>query len=53
MSIISNVGFMRRREMTGKRNPIAADLRSSKYKIRIVRAKKGKGSYSRKKKMVD
>jgi stalled ribosome alternative rescue factor ArfA len=32
-----------------KRNPIAQDLRSSKYRIRIVKAKKGKGSYDRKK----
>lgn len=36
-----------------KRNPIAIDLRSSKYKIRIVRPRKGKGSYSRKNKSVD
>jgi stalled ribosome alternative rescue factor ArfA len=35
-----------------KRNPIAVDLRSSKYKIRVVRAKKGKGSYTRKSKKV-
>jgi stalled ribosome alternative rescue factor ArfA len=32
-----------------KRNPIAHDLRSSKYRIRIVKPKKGKGSYDRKK----
>jgi len=32
-----------------KRNIIAKDLRSSKYKSRIVRSKKGKGSYKRKK----
>ena len=32
-----------------KRNIIAKDLRSSKYKPRIVRPKKGKGSYKRKK----
>lgn len=33
-----------------KRNPIAEDLRSLKYKKRIVRPKKGKGSFKRKKK---
>ena len=32
-----------------KRNPIAQDVRTQKYRPRIVRAKKGKGSYSRKK----
>jgi len=31
------------------RNLIAKDLFSSKYKKRIVKAKKGKGSYKRKK----
>ena len=33
-----------------KRNPIAEDLRSPKYKTRIVKPKKGKGSFKRKKK---
>ena len=33
-----------------KRNPIAEDLRSPKYKKRIVNPKKGKGSFKRKKK---
>ena len=32
-----------------KRNAIAKDLLSKKYKKRIVKPKKGKGSYSRKK----
>jgi len=32
-----------------KRNIIAKDLFSKKYKKRIVKPKKGKGSYSRKK----
>jgi stalled ribosome alternative rescue factor ArfA len=32
-----------------KRNPIAQDVRTQKYRLRIVRAKKGKGSYNRKK----
>jgi len=32
-----------------KKNPIAKDLRTKKYKLRIVKAKKGKGSYKRKK----
>jgi len=33
------------------RNYIARDLFSAKYKKRIVRSKKGKGSYKRKKKV--
>ena len=33
-----------------RRNPIAKDLHSSKYKKRIVKPKKGKGSFRRKKK---
>jgi len=33
-----------------KRNPIAEDLRSQKKKKRIVKPKKGKGSFKRKKK---
>ena len=33
------------------KNLIARDLRSPKYKLRIVSAKKGKGSYKRKKKI--
>ena len=33
------------------RNFIAKDLFSSKYKKRIVKSKKGKGSYKRKKKV--
>jgi len=36
-----------------KRNPVAADLHTAKYRSRIVKAKKGKGSYDRKKKVVD
>ena len=32
-----------------KKNPIAKDLRTSKYKKRVVKAKKGKGSFKRKK----
>lgn len=31
-------------------NPIAKDLRTPKYKVRIVKSKKGKGSYDRKQK---
>ena len=33
-----------------RRNFMAKDLYSSKYKKRIVKAKKGKGSFKRKKK---
>ena len=32
------------------KNPIAKDLRSSKYKKRVIQPKKGKGSFKRKKK---
>jgi len=32
-----------------KRNLIAKDLRTSKYKSRIIKPKKGKGSFKRKK----
>ena len=35
-----------------KRNLIAKDLFSSKYKKRIVKPKKGKGSFKRKKKVI-
>ena len=33
-----------------KKNFIAKELRTSKYRIRIVKQKKGKGSFKRKKK---
>ena len=32
-----------------KRNPIALELRSPKYKKRVVKPKKGKGSFKRNK----
>ncbi|MDC1011057.1 alternative ribosome rescue factor ArfA [Candidatus Pelagibacter sp.] len=32
-----------------KRNPIAKDLRTKKYKTRVVKSKKGKGSFKRNK----
>ena len=32
-----------------KKNPIAKDLFSKKYKVKIVKPKKGKGSFKRKK----
>ena len=34
-----------------KKNPIIKDLYSKKYKPKIVKPKKGKGSYDRKKKL--
>ena len=34
-----------------KRNILAKDLFTKKYKIRVVKPKKGKGSFSRKKKI--
>jgi len=37
--------------MKSKKNYIAKDLFSKKYKPRIVRPKKGKGSFKRKKKI--
>tara|TARA_B100000902_G_C27242135_1_gene880584 strand:- start:368 stop:487 length:120 start_codon:yes stop_codon:yes gene_type:complete len=33
-----------------KKNPIAKDLYTKKYKLKIVKPKKGKGSFRRKKK---
>jgi len=33
-----------------KRNPVARDLRTPKYRMRVVGAKKGKGSFKRKEK---
>ena len=32
-----------------KRNFIAKDLRTKKYRLKVVKAKKGKGSFKRKK----
>jgi len=32
-----------------RKNPIAKELRTPKYKKRIVKSKKGKGSFKRKK----
>ncbi|MDA9168436.1 alternative ribosome rescue factor ArfA [Pelagibacteraceae bacterium] len=32
-----------------KKNPVAKELRTPKYKKRIVKSKKGKGSFKRKK----
>ena len=34
---------------SNKKNPIAKDLFTKKYKIKIVKPKKGKGSFNRKK----
>ena len=38
-------------EIFGKKkpNPVAKEVRTSKYKPRVVKAKKGKGSFTRKK----
>ena len=36
--------------MNRKTNPIARDLASGKFKQRIVRPRKGRGSYKRKRK---
>ena len=32
-----------------KKNPIAKDLFTKKYKLKVVKSKKGKGSFKRKK----
>ena len=34
---------------SNKKNPIAKDLFTKKYKLKIVKPKKGKGSFNRKK----
>jgi|TARA_B100000214_G_scaffold257196_1_gene189588 stalled ribosome alternative rescue factor ArfA len=34
---------------SNKKNPVAKDLFTKKYKLKIVRPKKGKGSFKRKK----
>ena len=36
-----------------KHNPIASELRQTKYKQRVVKPKKGKGSFKRKTKKED
>ena len=36
---------------SNKKNPIAKDLFTKKYKPKIVKPKKGKGSFKRKKKL--
>tara|TARA_B110000008_G_C16697901_1_gene455449 strand:- start:134 stop:262 length:129 start_codon:yes stop_codon:yes gene_type:complete len=38
---------------SNKKNPIIKDLFSKKYKPRIVKSKKGKGSFKRMKKLKD
>ena len=35
---------------SNKRNPIIKDLYTKKYKLKVVKPKKGKGSFKRKKK---
>ena len=35
---------------SNRKNPIAKDLFTKKYKLKIVKSKKGKGSFKRKKK---
>jgi stalled ribosome alternative rescue factor ArfA len=32
-----------------KKNPIAKELRTKKYRSKVIKAKKGKGSFKRKK----
>jgi len=35
---------------SNKKNPMAKDLFSKKYKLKVIKPKKGKGSFKRKKK---
>ena len=35
--------------ISNKKNPIAKELRTKKFKSKVVKPKKGKGSFSRKK----
>ena len=39
-------------QLNKKKNLIAKNLRSSKYRSKIVKPKKGKGSFKRKKKLI-
>ena len=39
--------------MKKKSNPMAKEVRTSKYKPRVVKSKKGKGSFKRKKEPED
>jgi stalled ribosome alternative rescue factor ArfA len=36
-----------RKRILARRNPIASDLRTPKYRCRVVRPAKGRGSYAR------
>tara|TARA_B100001250_G_scaffold153557_1_gene131865 strand:+ start:1794 stop:1928 length:135 start_codon:yes stop_codon:yes gene_type:complete len=44
------LGKKKLKNMTSKKNIIAKDLFTKKYKPRIIKPKKGKGSFKRKKK---
>ena len=48
--IYIDVPVLGKKKMKNKKNLIAKDLFTKKYKIRIVKPKKGKGSFKRKKK---
>ena len=48
-SRISNDVYRESWDRIFKTNPIAKEVRTSKYKPRIVKPKKGKGSFTRKK----
>jgi len=49
MTNLLKVMIMAIKSKTPNRNLIAKDLRTKKYRPRIVKAKKGKGSFKRKK----
>ena len=40
-------------QLMNKKNPIKKDLFTTKYKPRIIKPKKGKGSFKRKKKQIN
>ncbi len=47
---VSVLGKKNQKNMKSKKNFIAKDLLTKKYKPRIIKPKKGKGSFKRKKK---
>ena len=49
-SRISNEKYRKEFDRIFKTNPVAKEVRTPKYKSKIVKPKKGKGSFKRKKK---
>ena len=44
----SDITYRENYDRIFKTNPVAKEVRTSKYKSQVVKAKKGKGSYDRK-----